>query len=142
MAWNNLQEAVETVQGISPHFHWVGIYVLKGNQLELGPYLGAPTEHTTIPVGVGVCGTAVAENRDMNVPNVKASTNYLACSVETQSELVVLIRRPSGEIVGQIDIDSHEVAAFGDTEETAVRSIAQQLGHIWDELKNPKSNQH
>ena len=87
--------------------------VLNGTTLELGPYIGAPTEHTQIEMGVGVCGTAVARDEDMNVPDVTTTENYLACSVETKSELVVLIRSQDGRILGQIDIDSHERAAFG-----------------------------
>src|SRR4051812_16369124 len=66
-----LGSAVRYVSALSPRFDWVGIYLLKGKTLELGPYIGAKTEHTRIKVGVGVCGTAVAENTDMNVPDVK-----------------------------------------------------------------------
>lgn len=99
--------------------------------LELGPYIGAKSEHTRIPVGRGVCGTAVAKNEDQNVPDVHASDNYLACSLETKSELVVLIRDSSGKILGQIDIDSHLPNAFGPEEEAAVKRVAQQLGELW-----------
>src|SRR5580698_6694523 len=99
-----LTTAVAQVAAISTKFDWVGIYVLSGDTLELGPYIGAPTEHTRIKVGVGVCGTAVARNEDLNVPDVSASDNYLACSIETQSELVVLIHDRDGNILGQIDI--------------------------------------
>ena len=112
-------------------FNWVGVYLLKGDVLELGPYLGAATEHTRINVGVGVCGTAVARNADMNVPDVAASDNYLACSVETRSELVVLIRDRRGAIVGQVDIDSHTPRAFGPREEQLVRDVAAELGVRW-----------
>src|SRR4051812_10530323 len=87
-----LGSAVRYVSSLSPRFNWVGIYLLKKKMLELGPYIGAKTEHTRIKVGVGVCGTAVAENTDMNVPDVKQADNYLACSLATQSELVILIR--------------------------------------------------
>ena len=140
--WSSLEDAVRDVRGISQKFHWVGVYLLNDNVLELGPFIGAPTEHTRIPVGTGVCGTAVAEDRDLNIPDVKAHSNYLACSAETKSEFVALIRHPDGKVVGQIDIDSHEAAAFGPAEETAVKAIAQRLGQVWDELKNPRSNQH
>ena len=91
-----LQSAVEHLAATFPSFNWVGIYVLRGDTLELGPYIGAPTEHTRIKVGVGVCGTAVARNADMNVPDVRALDNYLACSLETASELVALVRAPDG----------------------------------------------
>ena len=126
-----LRSAVTRLAAMSPRFNWVGIYLLRGDTLELGPYVGAPTEHTRIKVGVGVCGTAVARNEDMNIPDVHAVDNYLSCSVATQSELVVLIRHPDGRIVGQIDIDSHTRGAFGPEEEQAVRKIAHELGERW-----------
>jgi L-methionine (R)-S-oxide reductase len=126
-----LGSAVRYLASLSPKFNWTGIYVLKGKYLELGPYIGAATDHKRIPVGRGVCGTAVAENADQNIPDVQACENYLACSLETQSELVVLIRDAQGKILGQIDIDSHSRAAFGEREESAVRQVAQQLGELW-----------
>ncbi len=128
-----LGSAVTHVAAISPSFNWTGIYILRGDTLELVPYIGAPTEHTRITVGVGVCGTAVARNEDLNVPDVSASDNYLACSVETQSELVVLIHDRSGTILGQIDIDSHRRGAFGPEEQAAVKAVALQLGELWPE---------
>jgi GAF domain-containing protein len=132
-----LGAAVARVAAVSPRFDWVGIYVLKGETLQLGPYLGAPTEHDRIAVGVGVCGTAVANNEDMNVPDVTALDNYLACSLDTRSELVILIRDREGRILGQIDIDSHTPDAFGPGEEAAVRQIAQELGGQWPSIVVP-----
>jgi L-methionine (R)-S-oxide reductase len=126
-----LGSAVKHLTALSPTFNWVGIYVLNGDTLELGPYVGAPTEHTRIKVGVGVCGTAVATDQDLNVPDVTASDNYLACSVETKSELVVLVRDRNGTVVGQIDIDSHSPNAFSPALEAAVKQIADDLGHVW-----------
>ena len=128
-----LQSAVEYLAAQFPTFNWVGIYVLHGDTLELGPYIGAPTDHTRIKVGVGVCGTAVARNQDMNVPDVHALDNYLACSLETASELVVLVRDAQGRVLGQIDIDSHTPAAFGLVEEAAVRQVANELGALWNQ---------
>jgi GAF domain-containing protein len=126
-----LGSAVRYVAGLSPRFNWVGVYLLKNNILELGPFIGAETEHRRIPVGTGICGTAVAENRDLNVPDVTQAENYLACSLETRSELVVLVRDAQGNILGQIDIDSHEPGAFGPQEEEAVRKVARELGELW-----------
>lgn len=126
-----LQSAVEYLASSSPAFNWVGIYLLKGDTLELGPCIGAATEHTRIAVGVGVCGTAVSRGADMNVPDVRAADNYLSCSAETASELVVLIRDRAGRIVGQVDIDSHTPAAFGPDEEHLVRQVADELGRRW-----------
>lgn len=126
-----LAASVEHIKSLSPKFNWVGIYLLKGDVLELGPFIGAATDHTQIKVGVGVCGTAVATNRDMNVPDVSQLSNYLTCSVETVSELVVLVRDASGRVLGQVDIDSHTPNAFGPEEERAVKQVADELGRRW-----------
>lgn len=122
-----LATAVEGVHELDSRFHWTGIYELfPDDVLRLGPFLGAPTDHVFIGVGHGVCGTAVAEKRNMNVPDVTKVSNYLACSTETRSELVVLIR--SGETIhAQIDIDSHQVAAFDDQAVENVQRVADWL---------------
>ena len=127
-----LETAIRGLHEMDPRFHWTGIYELfPDNVLRLGPFIGAPTEHVFIGVGNGVCGTAVAEKRNINVPDVRNVTNYLACSTETRSELVILIR--SGEkIHAQIDIDSHEVAAFDDRAVAQVQEIADWLAKAYD----------
>ncbi|HMI32090.1 MAG TPA: GAF domain-containing protein [Candidatus Limnocylindrales bacterium] len=126
-----LQAAVRGLHDLDDRFHWTGIYELfPDNVLRLGPYIGAPTDHVFIGVGRGVCGTAVAEGRNINVPDVRLESNYLACSTETRSELVILIR--SGErIYAQIDIDSHQVAAFDDGSMTQVQRVADWLADIY-----------
>ena len=126
-----LQAAVRGLHDLDDRFHWTGIYELfPDNVLRLGPYIGAPTDHVFIGVGRGVCGTAVAERRNINVPDVRLESNYLACSTETRSELVILIR--SGErIYAQIDIDSHQVAAFDDASMTQVQRVADWLADIY-----------
>lgn len=126
-----LEEAVRGLHETDPRFHWTGIYELfEDDMLRLGPFVGAPTDHVFIGVGNGVCGTAVAERRNMNVPDVREITNYLACSTETRSELVVLIR--DGErIYGQIDIDSHRVAAFDDATVAEVQRVADWLARAY-----------
>jgi GAF domain-containing protein len=107
-----LEEAVRTIHESSEVFHWTGIYELQpDNVLQLGPYIGAPTDHVRIPVGQGVCGSAVAERRNKIVPDVSKAPEYLACSLATKSEVVVLIQC-QGRIFGQIDIDSHTLDAF------------------------------
>jgi GAF domain-containing protein len=108
-------------------FHWTGIYELyPDGVLRLGPYVGAPTDHVFIAIGRGVCGTAVAEGRNQNIPDVRKAANYLACSSDTKSELVVLIRR-GDRIYAQIDIDSHEVDAFDETTAREVEKLADWL---------------
>jgi GAF domain-containing protein len=126
-----LEEAVRGLHEIDARFHWTGIYELfEDHMLRLGPFVGAPTDHVFIGVGNGVCGTAVAERRNMNVPDVREITNYLACSTETRSELVVLIRE--GEtIFGQIDIDSDRVAAFDEEAVVQVQRVADWLARAY-----------
>jgi L-methionine (R)-S-oxide reductase len=127
-----LETAVRSLHEFDERFHWTGIYELfPDNVLRLGPFVGAPTDHVFIGVGRGVCGTAVAEGRNINVPDVRAVSNYLACSTETRSELVILIRR--GErIFAQIDIDSHQVAAFDEASVTQVQLLADWLAMLYE----------
>lgn len=129
---NILKVAVEELHEIFPRFDWTGIYELfPDNVLRLGPFVGAATDHVFIGVGTGVCGTAVAERRNMNIPDVRALDNYLACSAETRSELVVLIR--TGEkIHGQIDVDSHEVGSFSDETVETVQAVADALARVYE----------
>lgn len=102
------------------------LYMLHGDELVLEAFAGRPTELSRIAVGTGMCGRAVAEQRDLNVPDVSAADGYLACSVETRSELVVLIRRHD-EILGEIDIDSDVPEGFSAAEEAAVKRVANAL---------------
>jgi L-methionine (R)-S-oxide reductase len=133
-----LEEAVRGLHETDSRFHWTGVYELfEDDMLRLGPFVGAPTDHVFIGVGNGVCGTAVAERRNMNVPDVREITNYLACSTETRSELVVLIR--NGEtIYGQIDIDSHRVAAFDETTVAEVQRVADWLARAYAAKASPR----
>lgn len=121
-----LREACERIRGWGAPFTSVYAYMLAGDELVLEAHAGRDTEHTRIPVGRGVCGTAVATGEDQNVPDVTAAANYLACNLDTRSELVVLIRR-GAVILGQIDVDSDVAAGFGPAEERAVREVADAL---------------
>jgi L-methionine (R)-S-oxide reductase len=121
-----LRTAAEKIQAAGPPYTSVYLYMLHGNELVLEAFAGRDTEHTRIPVGVGVCGTAVASGQDQNVPDVSAVGNYLACNTWTRSELVVLIRRGS-TILGQIDIDSDVPNPFTPEEEAAVKQVADAL---------------
>jgi L-methionine (R)-S-oxide reductase len=122
-----LRTAAEKIRAAGPPYTSVYLYMLHGNELLLEAHAGRETEHTRIPVGVGVCGTAVASGQDQNVPDVSAVGNYLACNAWTRSELVVLIRR-GDTILGQIDIDSDVPDPFTAEEEAAVRQVADALG--------------
>jgi len=121
-----LRIAAEKIRAAGSPYTSVYLYMLHGNELVLEAHAGRNTDHTRIPVGVGVCGTAVALGEDQNVPDVRAVENYLACNSWTRSELVVLIRRGS-LILGQIDIDSDVPNPFTPEEEAAVKQVADAL---------------
>jgi len=122
--------AVERIAGRLPAYNWVGFYWLEPDDprtLELGAFVGAPTEHTRIPVSSGICGAAVALGDTIVVDDVRADPRYLACSMETKSEIVVPIRA-HGRVVGEIDIDSHSAAAFGPADRAFLEACAASIG--------------
>lgn len=121
-----LQMACDRIRAWGPPYTSVYAYMLHGNELQLEAHAGRDTEHTRIPVGKGVCGTAVATKQDQNVPDVTAVGNYLACNTFTKSELVVLIRR-GDHILGQLDIDSDVPGGFGEREHADVKEVADAL---------------
>jgi GAF domain-containing protein len=121
-----LRLAAERIQAAGPPYTSVYLYMLQGTELVLEAFSGRATDHTRIPVGKGVCGTAVATGTDQNVGDVRAIGNYLACNLDTRSELVVLIRR-GALILGQIDVDSDVPDPFTPEEEAEVRKVADAL---------------
>jgi L-methionine (R)-S-oxide reductase len=121
-----LRYAVQILKQERKHYNWVGIYLIEGEFLVLHNFIGKPTEHTRIPVGVGVCGAAVAEGSNQIIGDVTKLDNYLACSIETRAEIVVLIKR-GPEILGQIDIDSDFENAFTHEDESLLARIADLL---------------
>ena len=127
-----LRAMVKEIKVSDDRYNFVGVYLHKAdeNVLWLHNYVGEGTEHAKIPVGEGVCGTAVAEKKDQNVPDVSKVTNYLACSPRTKSELVVLIRA-GDDIFGQIDIDAKEKDAFPGKVEDNVRQVADKLAEVF-----------
>jgi len=126
-----LSSAVDLLHHSNSRFHWTGIYELfPDNVLRLGPFIGAPTDHVFIAGGRGICGTAAAENRNINVPDVAKAPNYLSFSSSTQSELVVLIRK-GRRIFAQIDIDSHEFNAFDPDTVAQVEKVADWLAEAY-----------
>ena len=104
---------VEVLDKQIQYYNWTGLYWmndLKG-QLELGAYVGEATDHTSIPYGRGICGQVAVSGATFEVPDVHAQDNYLACSLATKSEIVVPIYLEE-KLIGQIDIDSHELDPF------------------------------
>lgn len=114
-----------------PGYDWSGIYMLEGDLLKLAEYVGEPTDHTLIPVGRGVCGTAVAEGKNQVIDDVNQLENYLSCSLKTRAEIVVLIRGRDGKVLGQIDIDSHTQGAFDSSDERLLTQVAGILADRW-----------
>jgi L-methionine (R)-S-oxide reductase len=126
--------SVDLIAKRLPYYNWVGFYMLDSqdpNVLVLGPFHGAPTEHVRIPVSEGICGAAVAQGETIVIDDVHADPRYLACSIETRSEIVVPIRA-NGQIVGEIDIDSHEGKAFGDADRNFVEKCASIFGKLFE----------
>src|SRR5262249_42257153 len=125
---DGLQEVVDLLHDRVGHYSWVGIYLVEGDDLVLGPWKGPEaTEHVRIPVGQGVCGAAAASGETEVVDDVNADPRYLACFPSTRSEIVVPIFH-DGRVVGEIDIDSDRPAAFGDDDRAALERIALQIG--------------
>ena len=121
-----LRKAVRSISQ-DDRFDWVGVYLLgDSDELWLHNYVGEPTEHAKIPVGTGICGRAVAERTNLNIPDVSKEENYLACSPDVKSELVILTRA-GDDIFGQIYIDWETAAAFKDDDEVALIGVADKL---------------
>jgi GAF domain-containing protein len=121
-----MKQAVALLKDGVADYTWVGIYLLDGNELVLGPYVGKPSPHTRIPLGRGICGAAAAEKATIVVDDVNADSRYLACSVETKSEIVVPIMQGT-EVLGEIDIDSDRPSAFGPKDRELLEPIAALL---------------
>lgn len=121
-----MQQTVRLLKDAIPRYAWVGIYVLDGAELVLGPFLGKPSPHTRIPLGNGICGAAATQKATIVVDDVHADPRYLACSIETQSEIVVPIMQ-GPEVLGEIDIDSDKPAAFGARDRALLEQVAPLL---------------
>ena len=121
-----MKQAVQLLKDAMPHYSWVGIYLLEGDELVLGPFLGKPSPHTRIPLGRGICGAAATEKATIIVDDVNADSRYLACSIETRSEIVVPIMNGDA-VLGEIDIDSDQKAAFGQAD----RALLEQVAACW-----------
>ena len=119
-----LQEAV-------PYYDWVGYYFANHDTrtLHLGPYVGAPTDHTVIPFGKGICGQVAESNANFVVPDVKAQDNYIACSITVKSEIVIPLFK-DGKNIGQIDIDSHHIDPFSMEDERFLEWVNSQVATL------------
>jgi GAF domain-containing protein len=132
---HNTEEKLEKVchlldQEIS-YFNWTGFYFKNGdkNELKLGPYVGAPTDHTIIPYGKGICGQVAVSNETFVVPDVNEESNYLSCSIDTKAEIVVPIFK-DGKNIGQIDIDSHTIDPFTEEDRELLEWLCNEVSNI------------
>ena len=121
-----LADTVTLLHRERSHYNWVGIYLLEGNTLVLGPYVGKPTPHTRIPLNQGICGAAASSGKTVIVDDVNSDPRYLVCSLETRSEIVIPISH-DGKILGEIDIDSDTPAAFTEEDRKVLEAVANIL---------------
>ena len=116
-------------------YNWVGFYLLEETRgepmLALGPFVGAMTPHTRIPLNQGICGAAASSGETVVVDDVNSDSRYLACSIETKSEIVVPVFA-NGKVVGELDIDSHFASAFGGEDRTVVEHCARVVGKFME----------
>ena len=127
-ARTSMRVAVEQLKAQVPHYTWVGIYLLEGNELVLGPFVGKPSPHTRIPLNRGICGAAASQQQTIIVDDVNSDPRYLACSLETKSEIVVPIMK-DGQVFGEIDIDSDQPAAFDSRDKALLENVARALAN-------------
>jgi iron complex transport system substrate-binding protein len=129
---------VERLREAMPHYNWVGFYMLDNNSssgepaLVLGPYVGAETPHKRIPLNQGVCGAAVTAAETIIVDDVNSDPRYLACSLETRSEIVAPVF-VGGVAVGELDIDSHSPAAFTEDDRRLIEHCASLVGRYLEQ---------
>ncbi|WP_027124432.1 GAF domain-containing protein [Gelidibacter mesophilus] len=121
----------EVLESNISYYNWVGFYFRNGDkeELKLGPYVGAPTDHTIIPFGKGICGQVAVSNQNFVVPDVSAQDNYIACSMTVKAEIVVPIF-VNGENIGQIDIDSNTIDPFTEEDERFLEFVCTQVATI------------
>ncbi|HMA69806.1 MAG TPA: GAF domain-containing protein [Candidatus Mcinerneyibacterium sp.] len=134
---NFMQEICSYLYNKIDHYDWVGFYMINENnknELILGPFKGEPTEHTKIEVGEGICGQAADKKETFIVPDVKKADNYLSCSPDVKSEIVIPIFK-NYEVIGEIDIDSHDIDSFNKEDEQLLQKIADIVVNYLDNKK-------
>lgn len=136
-----MTDIVERLQRHMSKYNWVGFYMIDHSEsepmLQLGPYIGAPTTHTRIPLNQGICGAAASSGNTLIVDDVTSDPRYLACSIETKSEIVVPVR-VHGEVVGELDIDSHTPAAFTSEDRSLCELAAALVGRYLEAHAGPQ----
>jgi L-methionine (R)-S-oxide reductase len=126
------QRVVEALHDRFGHYDWVGIYWVDADarELVLGPWIGPEaTEHTRIPIGVGICGAAAESGQTEIIDDVNADPRYLACFASTRSEIVVPIF-VEGQVIGEIDIDGSDPGAYDETDARFLEEVAALLAPL------------
>ncbi len=118
-----LERVVKVLDNHFDYFTWTGFYLVVGDDLQVGPYIGAPTPHTRIKIGEGICGAAAESGQTIVVDDVNQDSRYLACSLQTKSEIVVPLI-DNGKILGEIDIDSDRISAFNEEDVRLLEQVA------------------
>lgn len=128
---DKLQKICQLLDQEISYFNWTGFYFKNGDKEELilGPYVGAETDHTIIPFGKGICGQVAVSNETFVVPDVHDQDNYLSCSIDTKAEIVVPIIK-NGENIGQIDIDSHTLDPFTTEDREMLEWLCDEIAKI------------
>lgn len=128
---NRLLNICKLLESHVDYYNWVGFYFRNGDkeELKLGPYVGAPTDHTIIPFGKGICGQVAVSNQNFVVPDVAAQDNYIACSITVKAEIVIPIF-VNGENIGQIDIDSNTPDPFTEADERFLEFVCKEVARI------------
>lgn len=128
---DKLKDLCGLLQAHTAHFHWVGFYFVNGNkkELKLSQFVGKPTEHTLIPFGKGICGQVALSNANFVVQDVSEQDNYISCGLDVKSEIVVPIFQ-NGQNIGQIDIDSHDMAPFSKEDENLLEFVCSQVATL------------
>lgn len=126
-----LQAVCDYLQKEVSHYNWVGFYFKNGDkpELKLRCFAGKPTEHTIIPFGKGICGQVALSNTNFVVPDVMAQDNYLSCSIDVKSEIVIPLFK-NGENIGQIDIDSNTLNPFDEQDERLLEWVNASLSKL------------
>lgn len=127
-----LLKICELLNNAVDYYNWVGFYFSnpETRTLHLGPYVGAPTDHTVIPFGKGICGQVAVSNNNFVVPDVAAQDNYIACSFTVKSEIVVPLF-VNGKNIGQIDIDSHILNPFTEADERFLEFVNTEIAQLF-----------
>jgi putative methionine-R-sulfoxide reductase with GAF domain len=124
--WDAIERTVARLHDREPTFDWVGVYLVDGETLVLGPFKGKPTEHERIPLGEGVCGSVAVKRETEVVPDVRARPGHIACDVDTRSEIVAPIIK-DGQVLGVLDVDSNTLDAFGEREVRLIEEAAEEI---------------